>query len=153
MLYICELFLVYQLEAFKNCKEVKHIMILIIAIIYIFSPSVIFDEQLKNTSRKSSAPHKKIHSPLFTHSFPPKNPKSASPPPFLPRLKIFQVAPLQKGRWRTLCLAGLYSFKPGNLLHVNTEKGKEQPMIATQQPKLGLILIIKNILYITVSLR
>ena len=35
MLYIHEKFLVYNLETFKNCKEVKNIMITIIAIIYI----------------------------------------------------------------------------------------------------------------------
>ena len=33
---IDECFFVYKLETFKNCKEVKHIMIMIIAIIYIF---------------------------------------------------------------------------------------------------------------------
>ena len=31
-----ETFLVYKLETFKNFKEVKHIMIMIIAIVYIF---------------------------------------------------------------------------------------------------------------------
>ena len=36
MLFIHETFLVYKLETFKNCKEVKHIMIMVIAIIYIF---------------------------------------------------------------------------------------------------------------------
>ena len=61
-------------------KEVKHITI--IAIVYIFLSYVIFDQQLKITFTKSShsLPLKKIHSHLFTHS-PPKNSKSASPPP------------------------------------------------------------------------
>ena len=36
MLFINEKFLLYKLEALKNCKEVKHIMIMIIATIYIF---------------------------------------------------------------------------------------------------------------------
>ena len=36
MLYINETFLVYKLETFKNCKEVKHIMIVVIAIAYNF---------------------------------------------------------------------------------------------------------------------
>ena len=51
-----ETFLVYKLETFKNFKEVKHIMIMIIAIVYIFVSYVIFDQQLKITFRKSSAP-------------------------------------------------------------------------------------------------
>ena len=68
-------------------------VIMIIAVIYIFLSSVIFDQQLKITFRKSLAP-----SPLFTHSLPPpqKKSKSASPP-FLPTLKIFQ-APLAESR-------------------------------------------------------
>ena len=37
------MFLVYKLEIFKNCKEAKHIMIMTIAIIYIFLSYVIFD--------------------------------------------------------------------------------------------------------------
>ena len=47
-------------------------MIMIIAIIYIFLSYVIFDQQLKITFRKSSAPSGK-------NSLPPKNLKSASP--------------------------------------------------------------------------
>ena len=77
-----------MLETFKHYKEVKHIMIMIIAIIYIFLSYVIFDQQLKITFRKSSGPPEKIHFPLFT--LPPKNPKSASPS-FLPTLNIFLV--------------------------------------------------------------
>ena len=38
------MFLVYQLEKFKNCMEVKHIMIMIIATICIFLSYVIFDQ-------------------------------------------------------------------------------------------------------------
>ena len=131
-------------------------MILIIAIIYIFSSSVIFDEQLKNTSRNTSAAHEKIHSPLFTHSpSPPKNSKSVSPP-FLPTLKILQVAPLQKGGGEGVedtmfrRRVQLETWQP---VACEYRRGKEHPMIATQQPKLDLILIIKNIVYITVSLR
>ena len=58
MLFIRETFLVYKLETFQNCKEVKHIMIIIIL------SSVIFDQQLKITFRKSSGPPEKIHSPF-----------------------------------------------------------------------------------------
>ena len=42
MLFIRETFLDYKLETFKNCKEVKYIMIVIIL------AYVIFDQQLKN---------------------------------------------------------------------------------------------------------
>ena len=54
------------METFKNSKEVKHIMIMIIVLIYFFLSYVIFDQQLKITFRKSSAPPppEKIHSPL-----------------------------------------------------------------------------------------
>ena len=53
VIFIHETFLVYKLETFKNCQEVKYIMIMIIAIIYIFLSHVIFDQQLKITFRKS----------------------------------------------------------------------------------------------------
>ena len=43
MLFIHETVLVYKLETFTNCKEVKHIMIMIIVIIYIFLSYLIFD--------------------------------------------------------------------------------------------------------------
>ena len=36
MRYIHEMFLLHELERFKNCKEEKHIVIMIIAVIYIF---------------------------------------------------------------------------------------------------------------------
>ena len=80
-----EKFLVYKLETFKNCKQVKH-MIMIRAIIYIFL-YVIFDQQLKITFRKSSGPPKKIHSP------PLKIQKLQIPA----NIKIFLDLPLQKG--------------------------------------------------------
>ena len=99
MLFIHETLLVYKLEAYKNCKEVKHIMIMIIAMIYIFLSYLIFDQQWKITFRKSSGPPWK--SPL-----PPKNSKSASHPlfdnienvsaPSLPP-RLPPPPPLQKG--------------------------------------------------------
>ena len=55
------MFLVYKMETFKHCMEVKHIMILIE---YDFLSYVISDQQLKITFRKSSGPPEKIHSPL-----------------------------------------------------------------------------------------
>ena len=45
---------VYKMKTFKNCKEVKHIRIMIID--YDVLSYVIFDQQLKITFRKSSAP-------------------------------------------------------------------------------------------------
>ena len=105
MLFIHETFLAYKFETLKNCKKLKHIMIMNIPLIYIFSSYVIFDQQLKITliskpfSWKTLSlppPPEKIHSPLFTH-YPPKNSKSAGTP-FLLTLKIFQPPPhLQKG--------------------------------------------------------
>ena len=103
MLFIHEKFLVYKLETFKNCKEVKHIMIMIIAIIYIFLSYVIFDQQLKITFRKSSDPlsPEKIHSPFY--SLPsPKNLKVASSPLF-DNIENFLGCPSRKGG-RTLWL-------------------------------------------------
>ena len=65
MHFIHDKFLVYKLETSRNCKEVKHIMVMIIAIIYIhFVSDVIFDQQLKITLRKSSGlPEKIFRSP------------------------------------------------------------------------------------------
>ena len=57
------------LETFKNCKEVKHSMIMIIAIIYIFLSYVIFHKRLEITFRKSStsSPLKKSSPTLFAN--------------------------------------------------------------------------------------
>ena len=41
----------FKLLTFKICKEVKHTIIIIVAIIYIFLYYVIFGEQLKITFR------------------------------------------------------------------------------------------------------
>ena len=99
MLFIHETFLVYKMETLKNCKEVKHIMIMIID--YDFLSYVILYQQLKISFRKSSAPPplKKFKSPFY--SLPPKKIQKVQVPPFLLTLKIFQ-APLQKGG-RILC--------------------------------------------------
>ena len=40
---------------------------MIIVIIYIFLSYVIYDQQLKESFRKSSGPPEKTHYPLFTH--------------------------------------------------------------------------------------
>ena len=52
------------------------IMIMIIAIMYIFLSYVVFDQKLRITFIKSSGPPEKIYSAPP----PPKNSKSASPP-------------------------------------------------------------------------
>ena len=88
MLFIREMFLVYKLETFKNSKEVKCIMIMTIAIIYIFLSYVIFHQQLKITFRKSSAPSPFPPSPEKMHS-PLKIQKLQVPP----KLKIFKPLP------------------------------------------------------------
>ena len=89
--------LVYKLEKFKNCKEVKQIMIMIIAILYIILSYVIFDQQLKITFRKFSAPPppEKTQYPFFIHSS-PKNSKSASPPLFA-NTESFLSLPAERG--------------------------------------------------------
>ena len=62
-------------------------MILPIAIIYISSSDVMFDQQLKLLSENPQAPLKKF-TPLFLVT-PPKNLEIASRPHFLPKLKHF----------------------------------------------------------------
>ena len=103
VLFIHEMFLVEKLEIFTNCKEVKHIMVMIIAIIYIFVSFEIFDQQFKITFRKSSvlptppSPPKKKNPPSPFLLTPPLKIQNVQVPPFLPPLKIFQ-APLAERR-------------------------------------------------------
>ena len=91
MLYTHETFLVYTMETFKNSKEVKHIMIMIIVLIYFFLSYVIFDQQLKITFRKSSA-----SPPSWKNPFPSKNSKSASLPRFCQHWKFLNFKSKQK---------------------------------------------------------
>ena len=95
VLFIHETYSVYKLKTFKKCKEVKHIMISIIAIIYIFSSYVVFHQQLKITFRKSSWLHWQNPLPHF-YSISPKNSKSTGLP-VLTTSKIFQDA-LHRGK-------------------------------------------------------
>ena len=88
-------FLVCKLETFKNCKEVNHIMIMIIAIIYIFYLMWYLINSWKLLSEIPQAPNEKIHSLLFTHS-PPENSKIASAAHFA-SIENFLGLPLQKG--------------------------------------------------------
>ena len=98
MLFIHESFLVYKLDTFKNCKEVKHIIIMIIVIIHIFLSYVMFDQQLQITFKKSSGPTEKIHLPLVTHSSLKINSKNASPSLFA-NIKNFSHPPPLAERW------------------------------------------------------
>ena len=94
VLFIHEKFLDYKLKTFKNCKEVKHIMIMIIAIIYILS-YVIFDQRLKITFRKSSAPSPlKKPTPSFLLILPLKIQKLKVPPSFCQHWHFFSPLPL-----------------------------------------------------------
>ena len=97
MLFIHESFLVYKLDTFKNCKEVKHIIIMIIVIIHIFLSYVMFDQQLQITFKKSSGPTEKIHLPLVTHSSLKINSKNASPSLFANIKNFSHPPPWQKG--------------------------------------------------------
>ena len=94
MLCIHETYLVYKLQTFKNCTEVKNIKIMIIAIIYIIFLSDISSTVENYFQKILSCPPEKIHSPLFTYS-PSKNSKCASPP-FWQHWKIVCLSPLQK---------------------------------------------------------
>ena len=72
--------LVYKMETFENCKEVKHIMIMITE--YDFLSYVMFDQQLKITFRKTSAPPPQKNSLPYFYSLPPKNSKKCKRGPF-----------------------------------------------------------------------
>ena len=93
--FIYETFLGHKLETFENCKEVNHIMIMIIAIICIFF--IIFDiwSTVKNYFQKIISlppPLEKIHFPLFTHSpLEIQKVQKVQVAPFLPIVKIFQT--------------------------------------------------------------
>ena len=83
------------METFKNCKEVKEIMVMIIDYDYDFLSDVIFEQQLKITFKKSSAPTplKKSTPPFLP---PPLKIQKVQVHRFLLTLKIF-LDPLQKG--------------------------------------------------------
>ena len=101
-LYIHETFLVYKLETFKNCKELKHIMIMI----NVFCLMWYLINSWKLLSENPQPHPEKIHSPLFTHySLPPKKFQKVQAPAFLLTLKSFQATP-QKGQERTLWTRG-----------------------------------------------
>ena len=82
-----------------------HIMIMIIAIIYIFLSYVIFNEQLKITFRKSSEPLPTHHpSPMkkSTPSTPPLWKFKKCKPSIFANIENFSGPPAERGE--TLCL-------------------------------------------------
>ena len=83
VLFIHEKVLVYKLETFTNCKEVKHIMIMIIAVIYIFYVMRYLMNSWKLLSENPQLP-------------PWRNPPSILLP-FLETLYIFQAPPAERG--------------------------------------------------------
>ena len=94
MLFIYKTFLVYKLETFTNCKEVKHIMIMIIVIISIFVILWGIWSTIENYFQK-------ILMPPWKNPPPPLKIQRVKVTPFLPTLKNFQSPPLQKGGGRT----------------------------------------------------
>ena len=99
-----EMFLVYKLETLENCMEAKHIMIMIIAIIYI-SLSWYFINSWKSLSENPQPPpSEKTHSFLFTHSTPLKIQK-VQVHPLLANNEHFQAPlPMQKGQGGTVAM-------------------------------------------------
>ena len=87
--FIHETFLVYKLETFTNCKEVKHIMIMIIAIIYSFFIFSDIWSTVKNYFKKilSLPPPLKNLTPPFILT--PSLPNSCKSPPFYQYWKFF----------------------------------------------------------------
>ena len=63
--------LVYKLETSKNRKEVTHIIIMVIAMIYIFFILCNISSLVKNYFQKILSCTQKSHSRFFTH-YPPK---------------------------------------------------------------------------------
>ena len=92
-LYIHETFLVYKSETSKNCKEVKHILIMVIAIFYIFFVSCNISSLAENYFEKILSPSQKLHSPpnctslLFVQ---PPLQKGVGEEPVSIKIRVFQ---------------------------------------------------------------
>ena len=91
VLFIHEKFLVYKLETFTNCKEVKHVMIMIIVINYIFLSYEMFDQQ-KILSPPPSPPFRKEStlSPILSRGL--LRIQNVQVPSFFSILKIFRIS-------------------------------------------------------------
>ena len=95
MLFIHETFLVHKMNTFKNCKEVKHITIMIIDD---FLSYVIFDQQLKITFRKSSGPLSKNPLPRFYSLLPPLQIQKVQVPLFANIENFSGSPPAERGK-------------------------------------------------------
>ena len=71
MLYIHKTSLIYKLETFENCKEVKHIIIIITAIIYIYLTWYLLNS-CRLLSENPQPPPLKKSTPPFLFTFPLK---------------------------------------------------------------------------------
>ena len=101
MLFIHETFLVYKLETFKNCKEVKHIMIMIIAISYIFYILCNTRSVVQNYFQKILSPRPWKNPPFLLTS--PLKIKKIQVPPFANN-ENFSGPPSERGEDTLLCL-------------------------------------------------
>ena len=86
----------FKLEIFKICKEVKHIMIMIKAVIYIFLNIMWYLMNSWKLLSKNPQTPKKILSHLFTQ-FPLKDSKNVSPL-FFGNIEIFLGPPAEMGK-------------------------------------------------------
>ena len=102
MLFIHETFLVYKLETFKNCKEVKHNMIIIIAIRYIFYILCDTWSIVQNYFQKILSPRPWKNPPFLLT--PPLKIQKMQVPPFCQHWKFFSPPPSERGEDTLLCL-------------------------------------------------
>ena len=92
--FFLETFLVSKLETLEKCKEEKHIMITIIAIVYIFYLMWYFMSSWKLLAENTQASSDKIRCPIFTHC--PHKIQKVQVPPFYQHRKISRC-PCRKG--------------------------------------------------------
>ena len=125
--------LVYKLETFKKCKEVKHIVITIIAITYIFYLMWYFISSWKLLSENpqdTPTPPKSIHSLIFTQS--PWNIQKVQVPSFWQHWIFFRPAAERREDTRidrsvlrkiTIDLLHCWDVYDVDLLEKNIERG------------------------------
>ena len=125
--------LVCKLETFKKCKEVKHIVITIIAITYIFYLMWYFISSWKLLSENpqdTPTPQKNIHSLIFTQS--PWNIQKVQVPSFWQHWIFFRPAAERREDTRidrsvlrkiTIDLLHCWDVYDVNLLEKNIDRG------------------------------